>query len=228
MRHRKYVSFTRNRQLSYESSSVSAESALALDRAIEAAYPRWIAPLYGHRYAESPSLDRDNKRNKECYTPRSPGKLCTSWRLFIVRCQMEIDWDALAHQYQELVISPTNSEQSSAIQKLIGKAASTLPKDNSESLTWFRSALNQSPNKWFVAKVMALAKPVPRSMLDPLVLAALLEPNPSATKNFIEPCVRSFGVKTVKNRIQALSNEPGVSQNDGVQKATYWLPSIRS
>ena len=141
---------------------------------------------------------------------------------------MEIDWDALAHQYQELVNSPTSSEQSSAIQKLIGKAASTLPKDNSESLAWFKSALNQSPSKWFVAKVMALATPVPRSMLDPLVLAALLEPNPSATKNFIEPCVRSFGAKSVKNPIQALSNEPGVSQNDDVEKATYWLPSIGS
>ncbi|MDU9408573.1 hypothetical protein RTH74_13310 [Pseudomonas sp. zfem001] len=139
---------------------------------------------------------------------------------------MEIDWDALANQYQELVNSPTSSEQSNAIQKLIGKAASTLPKDNSESLAWFKSALNQSQSKWFVAKVMALATPVPRSMLDPLVLAALLEPNPSATKNLIEPCVRSFGAQTVKSRIQALSNEPGVSQNNGVEKATYWLPSI--
>ena len=139
---------------------------------------------------------------------------------------MEIDWDALANQYQELVNSPTSSEQSNAIQKLIGKAASTLPKDNSESLAWFKSALNQSQSKWFVAKVMALATPVPRSMLDPLVLAALLEPNPSATKNLIEPCVRSFGAQTVKSRIHALSNEPGVSQNNGDEKATYWLPSI--
>jgi hypothetical protein len=63
-------------------------------------------------------------------------------------------------------------------------------------------------------------------MLDPLVLAALLEPNPSATKKFIEPCVRSFGAQTVKTRIQALSNEPGVRQNNGVENATYWLPRI--
>jgi len=139
---------------------------------------------------------------------------------------MEIDWDALADQYQELVNSPTSSGKSNAIQKLIGKAASTLPKDNSESLAWFKSALSQSPNKWFVAKVMALATPVPRAMLDPLVLAALLEPNPSATKYLIEPCVRSFGAQTVKSRIQALSSEPGVSQNKGVDNAMYWLPSI--
>ena len=105
---------------------------------------------------------------------------------------MEIDWDAVALQYHELVSSPTSSEQSSAIQKLIGKAASKLPKDDSESLAWFKSALNQSPSKWFAAKVMALAAPVPRSLLDPLVLAALIEPNPSATKKFLEPCVRSF------------------------------------
>lgn len=137
-----------------------------------------------------------------------------------------MDWDSLAYQYKELINSPASSEQSCAIQKLIGKAASTLPKDNSESLAWFKSALSQSPSKWFVARVMALATPVPHSMLDPLVLAALLEPNPSATKNFIEPCVRSFGAKTVKNRIQALSNEPGVRQNKGVENATYWLPSI--
>lgn len=139
---------------------------------------------------------------------------------------MEMDWDSLADQYKELVNSSVSSEQSYAIQKLIGKAASNLPKDNSESLVWFKSALSQSPSKWFVARVMALATPVPRSMLDALVLAALLEPNPSATKNFIEPCVRSFGAKTVKNRIQALSNEPGVRQNKGVENATYWLPSI--
>lgn len=138
---------------------------------------------------------------------------------------MEVDWDALANQYQVLVNLPTSSEQSRAIIKLIGKAASTLPKDNSESLAWFKSALNQSPSKWFVAKVMALATPVPSSMLDPLVLAALLEPNPSATKNFIEPCVRSFGTHAVKSRIQALSDEPGVRQNNGVESAIYWLPS---
>jgi hypothetical protein len=139
---------------------------------------------------------------------------------------MEIDWEALAKQYQVLVNSPTSSGQNDAIKKLIGGAASTLPKDNSESLAWFISSLNQSPNKWFVAKVMALAAPVPQSMFDPLVLAALLEPNPSATRNFIEPCVRSFGTQAVRNRIKALSNEPGVTQNNGVENTTYWLPSV--
>lgn len=66
--------------------------------------------------------------------------------------------------------------------------------------------------------------PVPRTLLDPLLLAALLEPNPSANRLFIEPCVRTFGPSEVASRIAALSDHPGVAEHGGVDKAMYWVP----
>ena len=132
------------------------------------------------------------------------------------------NWDNLAQEYEALVSAPPGNADS--IRVLIGRAASELPKDNPEALSWFISALQHSPQKWFVARVMAMANPVPKSMLDPLLVAALLEPNPSATRFLVEPCVRGFGAGHVTTRVAQLSGTPGAAENDGVQKVMYWVP----
>ncbi|GAB3357592.1 hypothetical protein GCM10027430_27050 [Lysobacter tyrosinilyticus] len=138
---------------------------------------------------------------------------------------MSIDWDNLAGQYQELVKAPVSSGSNESIRTLVGYAASKLPRDNPESLSWFISAL-QGRDKWFVAKVMAMASPVPGALLDPLLLAALLERNPSANRYFVEPCVRTFGASRVEARIRDLSDAPGVAENRGVQNVMYWVPRV--
>jgi hypothetical protein len=140
---------------------------------------------------------------------------------------MSINWDNLAQEYWGLINVPGTGADAS-IRALVGRAASKFPKDNPEALSWFTSALQCSPQKWFVAKVMALITPLPHAMFDPLLLAALLEPNPSATRVFVEPCVRSFGAAQVETRVAQLSGTPGVAENDGVQKVMYWVPRTDS
>lgn len=132
------------------------------------------------------------------------------------------NWDELVQEYEALVSAPSSNADS--IRTLIGHAASALPKDNPEALSWFISALQHSPQKWFVARVMAVASPVPKTMLDPLLIAALLEPNPSATRFFLEPCMRGFGAGHVAARVAQLASTPGATENDGVQKVMYWVP----
>ena len=138
---------------------------------------------------------------------------------------MSIHWDNMVREYGELLSNPT-SRSTASIRALIGNAASQLPRDNPESLSWFVAGLQDAPKKWFVAKVMALATPVPRTMLDPLLIAALLEPNPSATRIFVEPCVKGFGASQVEERVTQLAGTTGVSENGGVQKVMYWVPRV--
>lgn len=133
---------------------------------------------------------------------------------------MEESWENMAAQYQELLRGGATSE---SLRSFRGRAASSLPRDSAHALSWFVSALQRSPQKWFVAAVMAEANPVPRTLLDPMVKAALLEPNPSSNRYFIDPCLRTFGAEQVISRINALSTTPGVAEHDGVRQVMYWV-----
>lgn len=146
---------------------------------------------------------------------------------------MSSSWDQLAEQYFEL-IGPSRASQSGAelhsrnmaVRDLIGRAASALPKDSPAALSWFTAALQRDPQRWFVARVMSVATPVPRALLDPLLLAALLEQNPSANRAFVDPCVRTFGAAEVASRIAVLASHPGVAEHSGLDKAMYWVPRV--
>jgi hypothetical protein len=144
---------------------------------------------------------------------------------------MSTNWDQLAEQYLELAGPPGTFQSGAelhsrnlAVRDFLGRVASALPKDSPAALSWFTAALQRDPQRWFVARVMSVAAPVPRTMLDPLLLAALLEPNPSANRVFVEPCVRTFGASEVASRIAALAGYPGVAEHGGVDKAMYWVP----
>jgi hypothetical protein len=138
-------------------------------------------------------------------------------------------WDELATEYRDLTAyagRPISGEElhslSEKVRALIGRAASNLPRDNSAALVWFISALQRAPEKWFVAKVMSVVTPVPSSLLEPMLLAALLEPDASACRVFVEPCLRTFGREAVVSRIESLAAYSGVAENDGVEKVGYW------
>ena len=144
---------------------------------------------------------------------------------------MSINWDQLAKQYMELIGSAETLQygtdlhaRNTAVQDLLGRAASTLPKDSPSALSWFTSALQRDPDKWFVARLMSVATPVPRTLLDPLLVAALLESDPSANRVFVEPCIRTFGSSEVTSHIAALADYPGVAEHGGVDKVMYWVP----
>lgn len=113
-----------------------------------------------------------------------------------------------------------------AIRKLISRITTKFPRDNSEMLAWFIAALQDQDKKWFIAKILDNVNPVPKALLHDLVLAALVEHNPSSNKFLIMPAVKSFGPERVKEVIMQLSVLPEVVANDGVSKVMYWLPRI--
>ncbi|MBN3726487.1 hypothetical protein [Burkholderia sp. Ac-20379] len=138
---------------------------------------------------------------------------------------MNVDWDEFADRYAQLVsVEHANRD---TINKLLGLAASKLPRDTAATLVWFDSALSTTSKKWFVAGVMRYANPVPRSLLDPLLTAALKEPNPSANQVFITPCIRTFGHQTVEARIRELASAPEANYGDGLPNAMYWITGNR-
>ncbi|WP_396617479.1 hypothetical protein ACHZ97_09455 [Lysobacter soli] len=136
---------------------------------------------------------------------------------------METDWDVLATRYERLIeASPRNQEELDALDDLLGRAASSFPKDRAAAVAWFVSALRDTPKKWFVARILARVSPVPRALLDPLLEAALREPNPSANRLFIDPCVRTFGRNAVGERLTALAGMDDFA-NVGLEHALYWV-----
>lgn len=141
---------------------------------------------------------------------------------------MDIDWDSLAGQFEQLMSAgPKRPEDLAAISEVLGLAASVFPKDSPGKLAWLTAALSETPKKWFVAKVLERVNPVPRALFDPLLTAALTEPNPSASRLFIDPCIRTFGQPAVRERIRELAVNPGMNQGEGLASAMYWIDKAR-
>ena len=141
---------------------------------------------------------------------------------------MELNWDSMAARYQELITSKgARHQRNQELEALIGEAASHFPRDTPAGLAWFIDATRDSQRMWFVAAVLKKVSPMPRQLLDPVVTAALLVKDASAPRWFIGPCDRTFGSTVVAARIKELSSTPGVKENDGVAKASYWLGRCR-
>ncbi len=131
--------------------------------------------------------------------------------------------EALYEEFTHAKSLKDKNESHHLIRKLVGKIASNFPKDNSDSLSWFTSALAHPNKKWFVAKLLEKVNPVPKALLDDLVFSSLIEDDPSFNKWFITPCVKSFGVEQVKSIILTFASHPQVVENDGVNKVMYWV-----
>jgi hypothetical protein len=88
--------------------------------------------------------------------------------------------------------------------------------------SWLAEALNDNRRKWFVAAFFK-SYPVPRHLLKQMLLAGVLEKDPSYNRNFIQPCVQTFGPETVL--IQHLEYlESGTDEEKaGAASAFYWV-----
>jgi hypothetical protein len=129
----------------------------------------------------------------------------------------------LYEEYTQAVLQIDKKESHHLVHNLIGKIASNFPKDNPHSLAWFTAALTHPDKKWFVAKILEKVNPIPKALVDDLVLAALTERSPSRNKWLIEPCLKSFGPELVKARVMTFASHPQVIENEGVNKVMYWV-----
>ena len=134
-----------------------------------------------------------------------------------------MDLDNLADEYLKALALKDLNESHHKIRVIVKEIARNLPKDKLGNFEWFAAALKDSSKKWFVAKIIEKVSPVPKALLDDLVLAAMLEDNPSLNKLFIIPCVKTFGPKLVKERMALFSNHPKVIEVNGFAQTEYWV-----
>jgi hypothetical protein len=131
--------------------------------------------------------------------------------------------DELAAEYNEAIVAEDKNAAHHKINEITKIVASNFPRDNPEKLAWFTAALQDKRKKWFVAKVMSKVNPIPKSLLQDMVLASMLEPNPSSNKFLVLPCVTTFGKEIVKEAMLKYSAHPQVVENDGFNKVAYWV-----
>ncbi len=134
-----------------------------------------------------------------------------------------MDLDSLADEYFTALALKDLNESHHKIRLIVKEIARNLPKDKLGNFEWFAAALKDSSKKWFVAKIIEKVSPVPKALLDDLVLAAMVEDNPSLNKLFIIPCVKTFGPKIVKERMVLFSDIPKVIEVNGFAQTEYWV-----
>lgn len=86
---------------------------------------------------------------------------------------------------------------------------------------WLREALADPERKWFVALVFKF-QPVPKRLFGAMLLAGVLERNPSLNRVFIEPCVRSLGGRAVLERLARYLEIGTEAEKAGAASALYW------
>jgi hypothetical protein len=88
--------------------------------------------------------------------------------------------------------------------------------------SWLEEAANDDRRKWFVAAFFK-SYPVPRRMLKPMLFAGVLEKNPSYNRDFIEPCVKSFGPETLLIQLLEYLESGSDEEKAGAASALYWV-----
>jgi hypothetical protein len=90
-----------------------------------------------------------------------------------------------------------------------------------EDWRWLRAALDDPQRKWFVAEVFRF-QPVPKRLLASMLRAGVYERNPSFNRLFVEPCVRSYGARWVKEELLRYLESGTDPEKAGAASALYW------
>jgi hypothetical protein len=100
-------------------------------------------------------------------------------------------------------------------------ARKRVSKNTPDDWLWLREALADPERKLFVALVFKF-QPVPKRLFGPMLRAGVLERNPSFNRAFIEPCVRSFGGRSVLEQLARFLETGTDIEKAGAASALYW------
>ena len=87
---------------------------------------------------------------------------------------------------------------------------------------WLASSLKDECKKWFVAAVFR-DYPVPKKLFTDFLDAAIDEANPSFNRQFVEPCVKSFGHRAVNEYLLNAVEGNDDEKIAGAVAALYWV-----
>jgi len=86
---------------------------------------------------------------------------------------------------------------------------------------WLIDGLREEETKWFVAAVFQRYS-VPKLLFKPFLNAAINEPNPSTNRQFVQPCVDSFGHRRVNEYLLDVVEASDNTAIAGAIAALYW------
>lgn len=123
---------------------------------------------------------------------------------------MKAKWQHLAEQFRA-------GERQEAVQA----ARHILETPSDADWRWLIDSLKDERHKWFVAAIFN-GYPVPKRLFVPFLNAAILEENPSFNRQFVEPCVKSFGHRAVNEFFLNFVEGDDDFEIAGAVAALYW------
>lgn len=126
-------------------------------------------------------------------------------------------WDEYYLLWSQFRRQPRTKESHQQMQAICKRVAENTPDD----WGWLADALADKDRKWFVADVFKF-QPVARRLFMPMLRAGVLERNPSLNRDFIEPCVRSFGSRRVVEELLRYLESGTNAEKAGAASAYYW------
>ena len=98
--------------------------------------------------------------------------------------------------------------------------------NHSQLNDWFSEMLSHPQKKWFVLDLFSAAY-LPKVLLKDMLMAGILEQNPSANRGFIEICIREAGLKFVLRRLLHHIKHGNNREKAGAIQARYWATHNR-
>lgn len=121
-----------------------------------------------------------------------------------------MNWNELAEAYS-----------TGARNDAVRMARQKLQQPSESDWQWLRTSLEDEQAKWFVAAVFR-GYPVPRRLFEAFLRAAIKETNPSLCRQFVEPCIASFGYRAVNEFLLDVVEGSDNAEIAGAVAALYW------
>lgn len=100
---------------------------------------------------------------------------------------------------------------------------------SANDISLLKSFLVDNDKKWFVAHLLDNLDTFPVDLLDPMVQAAVNEPDPSFNNDFVKPCRRVFDYVDILNILLDTFRSNDIDKKIGVLKVLYWArPTVYS
>lgn len=96
-------------------------------------------------------------------------------------------------------------------------------------ITTLKAFLIDNDKKWFVAHLLDNLDTFPDDLLEPMLLAAINEQDPSLNNDFVKPCRRVFDYVDIQNILLDIFRNGDKDKKIGVLKVLYWTrPTVHS
>jgi hypothetical protein len=129
-----------------------------------------------------------------------------------------MDWEALYQEY-EVALRNRQSPRRWEIERLV---RTHLPNRKLGGIEWALSALKDERRKWFVGRPFLGSGQLPRRLIDPFLRAGIYSQDASNNRTFIEPCLRTVGLRYVRAFVQGYLETGTEAEKEGASPALYW------